>query len=322
MRTFSLVSICAALIVAAACSSTSSDSGGGEIRSEADLQRLFEAIMPDLVEVLTELADSQFAAPKAEGDSSVDCPGGGELNVNINTGFTTLVECSVGGVTLSSTLAISVQPIGPSSYEAYFFNGLVTVSGSYTGTFEVVDAIIQWSVPATVANIVWSVTVRIGEQYFFASSEDSGGGEGGGGGNGMEQCADGDFVLNAGTGTECTVITKEVCFHSESNLGGCPVYNYRIPPSTDFSEFMDIFYGGEAFGCPDNVLAEFVQPDGSSWLLFGTPAGLPPKVIPEAPQLVVTNGSYSYNDVDNNFANGSFEFYWPSQPAPMSVYCP
>jgi len=42
MRTFSLVSFCAALIAAAACSSTSSDSGGGEIRSEADVQRLFE----------------------------------------------------------------------------------------------------------------------------------------------------------------------------------------------------------------------------------------------------------------------------------------
>jgi len=315
MRTFSLVSFCAALIAAAACSSTSSDSGGGEIRSEADVQRLFEAIMPDLIEVLTELADDQFATVKAPGDSSVNCPGGGAINVNVNSGITTLADCSVGGVTISSTLALSVQPLGPSSYEAYFFNGIVTVSGTFSGTFEVVDAIMQWSVPVTEANTYWSVTVRIGEQYVFASSEDSGGG---GGGNGEEKCADGDFVLNPGTETECT-IRREVCYHSTSNLGGCPIYNYRIPPSTDFSEFMDIFYGGQEFGCSDNVLAEFRQ-DGDNWLLFGTPAGPPPEDVPTAPQLVVSNGSYSYTTVDQNFMSGTFDFYWPSQPA--SALCP
>jgi hypothetical protein len=186
MHSFSLVSICAALITVAACSNTSSDPSGGEIRSEADVQRLFEAIMPDLLKAFTELADDQFGA-KADEGPSVQCPGGGSIDVNLISGQTTLAECSGGGATISGTVVLSVQSIPPSSYEA-LFSGVLTVTGSFTGTIDVFDAMIQWSVPATEANTYWSVTVRIGEEYVYASSDDSGGGGGGGGGGDGVTC--------------------------------------------------------------------------------------------------------------------------------------
>jgi hypothetical protein len=103
------------------------------------------------------------------------------------TGQTTLAECSAGGSTISGTVALFAQSIPPSSYEAYF-SGILTVSGDFTGTIDVVDAIIQWSVPATEANTYWSVTVRIGEEYVYASSDDSGGGGGGSGGSDGRTC--------------------------------------------------------------------------------------------------------------------------------------
>ena len=168
MRNFSLVSFCGLLLVVAACGSDSSDPGGGEIRSQDDVRRLFEAVVPDLVEAFTELANQQFAAAsalststnKAEGDSSVPCPGGGTLVVNVITGQATLTDCVAGGVTISASLTLSVLPILPSSYQAFFW-GTLTVSGSFNGTVEVDDAYMEWTTPATVANTLWQVTVTV-----------------------------------------------------------------------------------------------------------------------------------------------------------------
>jgi hypothetical protein len=190
MRNFSLVSFCGLLLVVAACSSDSSDPGGGEIRSQDDVRRLFEAIVPDLVEAFTELANQQFAAApalssstnKAEGDSSVPCPGGGTLVVNLITGQATLTNCVAGGVTISASLTLSVFPSGPSSYQASFW-GTLTVSGSFNGTVEVDDAYIQWSDPATVANTLWQVTVTVNGQMFTVAG-------GGMGSNQIPGCSD------------------------------------------------------------------------------------------------------------------------------------
>jgi hypothetical protein len=314
MRSFSLVLTCAALIMATACGSSTPESNG-EINSQEDVRRLFEAVMPDLVEAFTELASQlSFAVSspsstdkQANGTSSVQCPGGGVLNVDLVTGQATLTDCSAGGVTISAQLALFVSPLGPSSYQADF-NGILMVSGSFTGTVQVNTALVQWTDPATVENTFWQVTVTVNDQTFTVSSADPGGN---GGGNGQEKCADGDFILDPGSETQST-ITREVCFHSRSNLGGCDIYNYRIPPSTDFSEFMDIFYGGTGVGCEENMLGEFME-NGSNWLLFGTPNGQPPEDVPGSPQLVVTGGSYS---VVGQNRNGSFVFYWPTQNMP------
>ena len=152
MTRFAFVSLGAVLIVLAACSnsSDSSSEGGGEIRSEEDLQRMFQAVMPDLIDALTQLADGQFAS-KQNGASSVACPGGGTIEPNVNTGQTVLASCSAGGVVVDATLFLFVNQVGPSSYEASF-NGPLTVSGSFTGTVDVVSAYITWSDPPTQEN--------------------------------------------------------------------------------------------------------------------------------------------------------------------------
>jgi hypothetical protein len=192
MRNFSLVSFCGLLLVVAACSSDSSDPGdpgGGEIRSQDDVRRLFEAMVPDLVEAFTEVANQQFAAVsalststnKAEGDSSVSCPGG-TLVVNVNTGLATLTNCVAGGVTISASLTLNVFPSGPSSYQASFW-GTLTVSGSFNGTVEVEDAYIEWTDPATVANTLWQVTVTANGQTFTVAG-------GGTGSNQIPGCSD------------------------------------------------------------------------------------------------------------------------------------
>ena len=182
MRSLSLVAICSLLLAATACGSEPSDPGGGEIRSEADVQRLFEAIVPDLVEAFTELANDQSVAAlsssrdKSAHISSVPCPGGGTLEVDLNTRQATLTNCSVGGVTISATLTLFVFSIGPSAYAANF-NGILMVSGSFTGTVEVVDsAVIGWTVPPTVATTFWDVTVIVNGQMFTVSSDDPGNG--------------------------------------------------------------------------------------------------------------------------------------------------
>jgi hypothetical protein len=198
MRSLSLVTICSVLLAATACSDDPSGSGG-EINSREDVQRLFEAVVPDLVEAFTELANDQSLATSALSSSrdksshisSVPCPGGGTLEVDLNTGQATLTSCSVGGVTISATLTLFVFSIGPSAYAANF-NGILMVSGSFTGTVEVVpSALIEWTVPPTVATTFWDVTVIVNGQMFTVSSGDSG--------NGMLECNEPDPVEGPGS---------------------------------------------------------------------------------------------------------------------------
>lgn len=184
MRSFSLVSICGLLLAASACGSSSGepgDPGGAEIRSQADVQRLFEAIVPDLIEAFTALADelTPSALPsstdKSNHISSIPCPGGGTLDMDLVTGQAMLIGCAAGGVTISATLALTVFDLGSSMYDANF-NGSLTVSGSFNGTVTVNHAFISWTAPATVDNTFWEVTVTANGQTLVASSAGDGGG--------------------------------------------------------------------------------------------------------------------------------------------------
>jgi hypothetical protein len=177
MRNMPLIPICGLLLIAAACGSDSSDVSDPEIRSQEDVQRLFQAVMPDLVAAFTELANQQFPVAallpsigdKANGSSDVPCPGGGNLGVNLETGEATLTDCSAGGVTISAALFLFVSSTGPSAYQANF-SGILTVSGSFIGTVEVLSAFIEWTDPASDANTFWEVTVSVGGQIFIATS--------------------------------------------------------------------------------------------------------------------------------------------------------
>jgi uncharacterized protein (TIGR03382 family) len=148
------------------------------------VQRLFEAIVPDLIEAFTALADelTPSALPsstdKSNHISSIPCPGGGTLNMDLVTGQATLTGCSAGGVTISATLALAVFDLGSGMYDANF-NGSLTVSGSFNGTVTVNHAFISWTAPATVDNTFWEVTVTANGQTLVASSAGDGGGNSG-----------------------------------------------------------------------------------------------------------------------------------------------
>lgn len=137
------------------------------------------------------------------------------------------------------------------------------------------------------------------------------GGGGGTGGAGGEACAQGEFQL-APMGAPVYMIVREVCYHGDSDLNGCMVENYRVPPSTDFSEFIDIFYGNTNPPCEtpaDNFLGEFVEANGR-YLFFGVPDRAPP-TSPVPSTESVASGTYSV--IDGDPESGTFEFYWPAR---------
>jgi hypothetical protein len=190
MRRISLVSLCLLLLAAAACGSSSDDPGNGnigepEIRSQDDVQRFFEAVMPELVAVFTELASQQFAASASlskggGGGSTVPCPEGGSLEVDTSTGVATLVNCTAQGGVINATLALFVEPTGPSSYTATF-SGTLMVTGSFVGTIAVTQASIRWLDPATLEDTCWDVTVLLNGSEESVQCEDCscrGGGSG------------------------------------------------------------------------------------------------------------------------------------------------
>jgi hypothetical protein len=224
--------------------------------------------------------------------------------VDLNTGQATLTNCSVGGVTISATLALFVFPLPSPPFYGANFNGILMVSGSFNGTVEVNSALIEWTVPPTVATTFWDVTVTVNDQTFTVSSGDPGNGMQGGG----EGCSDAQFVLmpTMPAGPSSTKI-REVCFVSLTQLGmndgECPVYNYRMPPNTDFSEFVDIFYGGTM--CDDQFSAEFME-GTDLYIFFGEPQRSPDTT--GAGPLAI--GTYF---ILGGGENGDFEYFWPTQ---------
>lgn len=183
MRSLSLVFVCGFLLVATACGSTSSEPSG-EVSSQADVQRLFQTIVPDLVAAFTELANDSSLAPSTlpvgaskggSNSSTVNCPGGGTLTVDLTTGNATLTDCATSGVILSASLFLYVSGFDAPSYNASF-SGTLLISGSFNGTVEVLSASIQWTDPATEANTYWDVQVQVEGAIYFASSAGSGNG--------------------------------------------------------------------------------------------------------------------------------------------------
>ncbi len=173
----SFVRFIGVLLLAAACSSSSSEpEGSAEIRSQQDVKNFFDAVMPQLVAAFTELANQLSAPPAAlstKGGSAatvtVECPEGGSLGVNPNTGEAVLTDCGAAGVVINAMLFLAVQPTGPSSYQANF-SGPLTVSGSFNGTVEIIQAFVRWTDPASLETTFWEVTVLVDDQTFTVTS--------------------------------------------------------------------------------------------------------------------------------------------------------
>jgi len=126
-----------------------------------------------------------------------------------------------------------------------------------------------------------------------------------------ERCGPGTFSFSGTTG----VVTREVCFHSLQTIpsvDGCDIYNYRIPPAEDFSDYIDIFYDEDP-GCETNDFDgsfqhEFTDATGAvirtaRFNLSGTSPGLPP----QAPGAQVMGGG-DYNTDDGE--QGTFTLTW------------
>lgn len=135
------------------------------------------------------------------------------------------------------------------------------------------------------------------------------GGTGGSGGVAVGDCAFAAFDLSPSPGSPRT-ITREVCFHSKSELGmndgECPVYNFAMPPDTTFSDFVDIFYGGTQ--CDDEFLSEFTE-GGDTYLFFGEPTRSPA----ESGTGPLATGEYN---IVGGPESGTFEYHWPSSRTP------
>ncbi len=118
---------------------------------------------------------------------------------------------------------------------------------------------------------------------------------------GVESCGPGGFNFSGATG----LLTKEICFHSLQTIpavGGCDVYNYRIPPKEDFSDYIDIFYDEDP-GCETNDFdgsfeQEFTDASGTvirttRFNLSGTSPGTPPQTIGNQ---IIGEGNYNTDD--------------------------
>lgn len=130
-------------------------------------------------------------------------------------------------------------------------------------------------------------------------------------GTGGGVCGQGAFSFSGATGS----VMREVCFHSLQVIpvvDGCDVYNYRIPPKEDFSDYIDIFYDPDP-GCETNDFdgsfeQEFTDTSGAvirtaRFNLSGTTPGLPP----QAPgNQVIGSGNYNTDDGEQ----GTFTLMW------------
>jgi hypothetical protein len=125
-----------------------------------------------------------------------------------------------------------------------------------------------------------------------------------------EHCGAGFFSMSGATGQ----FDREVCFHSLQTIpsvDGCDVYNYRIPPEEDFSDYIDIFWDPDP-GCETNDFdgsfeQEFTDASGAvirtRFNLSGTSPGLPPQ---KPANQVMGSGDYNTDDGEQ----GTFTLTW------------
>lgn len=231
MNRFSRLSI--GLLVCAVACGDSSEQPGGEIQSQEDVESFFQAVAPELIALFNDLADQQapsVAAFSRKENVSISCPEGGSLNVDTDIGQANLTDCAARGIFINGALFLTVFPTGPGSYQASF-SGTMVVSGTFTGTIEVISSLIQWTNPATQDNTYWEVTVLVNSRTFTVTSAGSGGGEG------ETTRVGGSCVPGQQGDFSCTSTCLEICrpeevaqtaFCAEDSVCECLCVNYNL----------------------------------------------------------------------------------------------
>jgi hypothetical protein len=103
-----------------------------------------------------------------------------------------------------------------------------------------------------------------------------------------------------------TIENRQVCFKSMNPIGGCNIWNYRIPPKIDFTDYIDIHYDPSPDCQTNSMDGEFDVP-GKRYVLNGTPAGTQPPEAPRGTTTLMASGDYTAA----NFAeSGTFKLYW------------
>lgn len=121
---------------------------------------------------------------------------------------------------------------------------------------------------------------------------------------GGEACGQARFEMTPDAGAMYTIEDRQVCFHSKQQVGGCWIWNYRIPPRTDFEDYIDIHYDQSAECETNNVDGAFDMPDARYQLTTGTSPGEPPEG-PRGTKALMASGTYSAGD-----EQGEYELFW------------
>ena len=180
-----------AVLVAVACSDSSNNDGGegaevrgGSIDSPEAAQQFFEAVMPQLIAVFTDVANQLAGSfpsetTKQNGDVvSTSCPEGGSVEINLMTGVTNVANCGAEGVVLNGNLFVFVSPpfedtfTGDTFYNASF-SGPLEVSGAYQGMINIDSGFADWTDPLREDSTFWNVSASIGGELVYLSSEGS-----------------------------------------------------------------------------------------------------------------------------------------------------
>ena len=320
MRRLSLASLWLILLAAAACGCSDDSSGNDinepEIRSQEDVRRFFEAVMPELVEVFTELASQQSAASASlkQSGSTIPCPEGGSVEIDTTTGVASLVNCTVRGIVINAMLLLSIEPTGPSSYQATF-SGTLVVTGTFVGTIEVTQAVLRWTDPATEENTSWEVTVLLEGNIVTVTSADPGGN--GGDVNCPSNAGVARFVFTP-FDPESDPFTVDTCafFECQDVIpgSGCALQVFDIAGSDRFFQFLtrDVPFVVDINFCFgfDFVIDEPGAPGpGEGRGLASSFANLTGRQFGEESTTPFAVGEYGYRDDQTGGSLGTFEFF-------------
>lgn len=118
-----------------------------------------------------------------------------------------------------------------------------------------------------------------------------------------EVCAFARFEMTPDGGATYPIENRQVCFKSKQQVGDCWIWNYRIPPKIDFTDYIDI-HCDPSPGCETNNVDGGFDIPGTRYQLSGTSPGEPPEG-PQDPKALMASGTYG-----TDTEQGTHRLYW------------